>query len=173
MTPMAELVVCGLEDLPEAVASTAPSQVVSILGDKDFPELAGREHLRLRFHDIDEAQEGLTIPGEAAIRELLDFAAAWPREQPMVIHCLLGVSRSPAAALAILSQLNPGREADCVRALATVAPRVRPNRAVLALADGVLGCEGRLVTAARELGDGPYLGLPGVFRLAATLDKPS
>lgn len=170
---MAELVVCGLDDLATVVRGASPSHVVSILGDKTFPELAGPQHLRLRFHDIDESQEGLTSPAEAAIRELLDFAAAWPGEQPMVIHCLLGVSRSPAAALAVLSQLNPGREVDCVQALVGAAPGVRPNRAVLALADGVLKCEGRLVTAARELGDGPYQGLPGVFRLAAILDRPN
>ena len=72
---MAELVICGLDDLAGVVAERAPSHVISMLGDKDFPALAGTEHLKLRFHDIDQPQEGLLTPGEAAVRDLLDFAA--------------------------------------------------------------------------------------------------
>ena len=166
---MADLVICGLENVAEVMADEAPSHVVSILADKTFPDLPGTRHLRLRFHDIDKDQDGLLAPAAPAVRELLDFTAGWPRTQPLVIHCLLGVSRAPAAALAVLCQKNPGREADSVRALAQAAPGVRPNRAVVALADGLLGCEGRLVSASRALGGGPYRGLPGVFRLAAML----
>ena len=59
---MAELVICGLDDLAGVVAERAPSHVISMLGDKDFPALAGTEHLKLRFHDIDQPQEGLAHP---------------------------------------------------------------------------------------------------------------
>lgn len=160
---MAELVICGLDDLAGVVAERAPSHVISMLGDKDFPALAGTEHLKLRFHDIDQPQEGLLTPGEAAVRDLLDFAALWPGDRLLVIHCLLGVSRSPAAGLAVMCQRNLGREAACVDAMVQAAPGIRPNRAVLALADDVLGCEGRLMAAVKGVGTGEHTGLPGIF----------
>ena len=160
---MAELVICGLDDLAGVVAERAPSHVISMLGDKDFPALAGTEHLKLRFHDIDQPQEGLLTPCEAAVRDLLDFTAQWPGDRPLVVHCLLGVSRSPAAGLVVMCQRNLGREAACVDAMVQAAPGIRPNCAVLALADDVLGCEGRLMAAVKGVRTGAHTGLPGIF----------
>ena len=87
----------------------------------------------------------------------------WPGDRLLVIHCLLGVSRSPAAGLAVMCQRNLGREAACVDAMVQAAPGIRPNRAVLALADDVLGCEGRLMAAVKGVGTGEHTGLPGIF----------
>ena len=162
---MADLVICGLEDVAGVVAEQAPSHVISMLGDKAFPALPGTEHLKLRFHDIDQPQDGLLTPAEAAVRDLLDFTAQWPGQRPLVVHCLLGISRSPAAGLAVMCQRNLGREAACTDAMTRAAPGIRPNRAVLALADDLLGCDGRLMAAVKGLGSGAYTGLPGVFRV--------
>ena len=166
---MPELVVCSLADLNDVVSEVNPSDVISLLGDRAFPDLPGRRHLKLRFHDIEAPADGLTSAGTATIQALLAFADDWTLGRPMVIHCLLGISRSPAAALAILCGLNPGAEAEAVQALRQVAPGARPNRLMVSLADAVLGCQGRLVSAAAALGREPYRGLPGSFRLSSSL----
>ena len=119
------------------------SHVISMLGDKDFPALAGTGD-----------REGLAL----ARRPCATFTAAlWPGDRLLVIH------RDPAAGLAVMCQRNLGREAACVDAMVQAAPGIRPNRAVLALADDVLGCEGRLMAAVKGVGTGEHTGLPGIF----------
>ena len=67
----------------------------------------------------------------------------------MLVHCYAGVSRSTAAALIALAIRAPRREEEAVRALSDAAPHAYPNRRIIALADGLLGLDGRL-SLARE-----------------------
>ena len=72
--------------------------------------IAEADHLCLRMHDIAEAQEGMTPPGEVHVRSLLDFARSWDRAAPLVIHCYAGISRSTASAYIIAAALAPKRD---------------------------------------------------------------
>jgi len=76
------------------------------------------------------------------------------------VHCYAGISRSTAAALAILCQFNPGRELEAAQALRRAAPHARPNHCIIAIADQIMGLDGRLEGAVEAIGPGNYEGGP-------------
>ena len=95
---------------------------------------------------------------EETICQKLDFATAWDRQGPMLVHCYAGVSRSTAAALIILCQYNPGREMEAALALRWAAPHAKPNLRMIAIADQLLKCDGNLIDAVEAMGPGSYAG---------------
>jgi len=84
----------------------------------------------------------------------------------MLIHCMAGISRSMAAALIALVTKAGGREKEAAEQIRRAAPHAYPNRRMVALADGLLRCEGRLVDAREAMGPprltfaGPLVELP-------------
>ena len=68
----------------------------------------------------------------------------------LVIHCTAGISRSTAAFAILLAQRRPATEADVFAELRAVRPQAWPNSLMIALADDVLGADGRLVSELRE-----------------------
>ena len=77
------------------------------------PSIEPDRHLRLAMNDITEPQDGLVLPCETHVADLVEFALAWDRKAPLLIHCWAGISRSTAAAFISLCALNP--EADELR----------------------------------------------------------
>ncbi|RUW85672.1 protein tyrosine phosphatase, partial [Mesorhizobium sp. M8A.F.Ca.ET.023.01.1.1] len=86
--------VCSLAKIEETVARTGADRMLSLLAagtDVVRPASIPREnHLHLVMHDIAVAQDGMTMPGEEHVRNLLDFARRWDRARPMVVHCYAG-----------------------------------------------------------------------------------
>jgi predicted protein tyrosine phosphatase len=71
--------------------------------------IAADRHLILGVNDIAFAGTGnLVAPGEEHVAAIIGFARGWDRQAPLLVHCMMGVSRSPAAVKAI------GRGADYV-----------------------------------------------------------
>ncbi|KQQ18021.1 protein tyrosine phosphatase [Methylobacterium sp. Leaf123] len=165
--------VCPLSRLPEIVTASGASHLVTLatLGSAVERPAAIRpeHHLRVGFSDIVAPMEGHLPPGEAHVRSVLDFVAAWPREQPMVIHCYAGISRSTAAAYAAICALLPDRdEAALARELRRLAPSATPNRLFVEIADRLLGREGRMSAAISEIGRGAeaFEGTPFLLTVA-------
>lgn len=151
--------VCPLSKMPETVSKSGAQRLVTLINADtavDRPsQIAAQNYLRLSINDIWEAQEGMTLPGEAHMRQLLDFAGTWDRARPMVIHCYAGVSRSTASAYIIASALAPARdEMELARELRWLSPSATPNPRMIALADAMLGREGRMIEAIRSIGRG-------------------
>ena len=144
--------------------------MVSLLSpDQEAPPApAGMPRLILRFHDIAAPREGLIAPNRAMVADLLAFGAAWRNPGPLLIHCWMGVSRSPAAALGLACALDPTRdEVEIAAALRQASPIATPNRLIIALADDLLHREGRLIAAAAQIGRGLEAPHGTGFRLAA------
>ncbi|GJE44946.1 tyrosine phosphatase family protein [Methylobacterium soli] len=151
--------VCSLSRLHETVAATGADHVLTLVTTGSRVERpAGIDpecHGIVGVSDIVAAQDGHVLPGEAHLRQILDFVAAWPRDKPLVIHCYAGISRSTAAAYIAGCALNPGRdEADLARALRQASPSATPNRLLVEIADRLLGREGRMVAAIAGIGRG-------------------
>ena len=162
--------VCSLARLHATVEETGARRVVTLMRDVELvrrpPTIADADHLRLRFDDISEPIDGYTVPAEEHIAELLAFVRKWDRATPLVMHCYAGVSRSTAGAFVSVCALNPTRaEADIARALRRLSPTATPNIRIVALADRMLGRDGRMVAAIEAIGRGVecYEGHP--FRL--------
>lgn len=111
--------------------------------------------LRLAMHDLPEPQEGFVAPSPEHVTAILDFARAWDRNAPMVVHCYAGISRSTAAAFVIAAALQPERdESELARELRARSPTATPNPLIVAHADELLGRKGRMVSAIRAIGRG-------------------
>lgn len=141
------------------MARTGAERLLSLLAagtDVLRPASIMREnHLHLVMHDIAVAQDGMTMPGEEHVRNLLDFARRWDRARPMVVHCYAGISRSTASAYIIAAALAPKRdEAELARTLRTLSPSATPNPRLIAVADALLGRGGRMIAAIEAIGRG-------------------
>jgi predicted protein tyrosine phosphatase len=164
------LQVCSLARLPRTVAEINASHVLTLINAQTPvtrpASISEERHLYIAMSDIVEPLDGHIIPAEAHVRRLLGFVKTWDKAQPMVIHCYAGVSRSTAAALITACALNPDRnERDFAGLIRERSPTATPNLRLVAVADQILGREGRMVAAAEKIGRGEdcFEGVP--FRL--------
>ena len=162
--------VCSLSKIEQTVAATGAGWMLSLLAEGTPlarpAAIPSERHLYLSMHDIAEAQDGLTLPGEGHVRAVLDFARAWDRRQPLIVHCFAGISRSTASAYIIAAALAPHRdETELAATLRRLSPSATPNPRLIALADQILGRDNRMVEAIRSIGRGAdaFEGVP--FRL--------
>ena len=132
------------------------------------PSIGPDRHLRLDMNDICEPADGLLLPHEDHVADLVRFALDWDRNAPLLIHCWAGISRSTAAAFISLCALNPkADELDLARVLRQASPTANPNRRLVALGDGVLARSGRMTAAIEEIGPGELAEEGPVFALPA------
>lgn len=163
MTPasISVLTICGIEELP-AQGSRSVSHVLSVL-DPDWPDIAAfadyGDHHRttLRFHDIIDPAPGMVMPARAHVEAILGFgdalqaSSAERSDGHLLVHCHMGVSRSTAAMLTLMAQVEPEAAEDALfERLRQIRPQAWPNSVMVGFADDMLGRGGRLVEA---LGD--------------------
>jgi predicted protein tyrosine phosphatase len=138
------------------------THILSLLGIEGAPDtplgIDPARHLHIEVDDYPASFAGDIVPTMEHVTELLDFATAWDRQGPMLVHCYAGVSRSTAAALIVLCQYNPGREMEAALALRWAAPHAKPNLRMIAIADQLLKCDGNLIDAVEAMGPGSYAG---------------
>lgn len=151
--------VCPLSKVEATVARAGAQGLVSLLSaDTEITRpaaIAADNHLLLVMNDIAEMREGMTMPGEGHVRRLLAFARSWERAKPLVVHCYAGVSRSPASAYIMAAALAPERsEVELARTLRFQSPTATPNPRLIAVADALLGRNGRMVAAIKAIGRG-------------------
>lgn len=102
------------------------------------------DHLVLRFEDLDHGPSNVTLPTREHARQVLAFGRKHAAGK-LLVHCVAGVGRSPAAALAVLAdRYGPGREADALEELLRLRPDAVPNLALTMAADEELDREGAL-----------------------------
>jgi predicted protein tyrosine phosphatase len=166
--------VCGLAVLPDLTNELQPTHMVSLLGDDPFPStpdsVVPDGHLKIQMHDISEPQPGFIAPDREHLERLLDFAQDWRRSGPLVIHCYAGISRSTAAALMVVCSYNQGREREAAQMLRRRAPHAYPNQRMIALADDLLGCGGRLREAVDAMAAPDFLAPLRVIELPIRLE---
>jgi predicted protein tyrosine phosphatase len=151
--------VCPLSKVEQIVSNTGAEKLLSLLSagtEMIRPaSVAPENHLHLVMHDIAEVQDGMTMPGEAHVRRLLDFARAWDRSRPLVVNCYAGISRSTASAYIIAAALAPSRdEVELAQTLRWLSPSATPNPRLVAVADAILGRDGRMIAAVKAIGRG-------------------
>jgi predicted protein tyrosine phosphatase len=131
------------------------------------PSIGPDRHLRLAMNDICEPAEGLVLPCQEHVADLVQFALDWDREAPLLIHCWAGISRSTAAAFIALCALNPeADELGLARALRQASPTASPNRRLVALGDETLSRQGRMIAAVETIGRGEFAEEGRVFALS-------
>ena len=152
--------ICSYKWMLENVNDYQPKYLVSVMdyGETiETPPSISRDN-HLRFNICDSSEWSRKTDRKALLR-LLDFGSNWNGRDRVLVHCGLGISRSPAIALILACQKSPGRESDVARSLRLLAPFVSPNPDVIDVADDLLNLRGELVRARKAMG-GPQLEEP-------------
>ena len=161
--------VCSLAEMPRHVRALRPAYVFSLVRDDEQPEtppeIDASRHLRIAIDDISEPMEGCTLPSEHHVGELIESLRATEPDARVLLHCIAGISRSTAAALIALTLDADGREQEAARQLRLAAPHAHPNRRIIALADEILGRDGRLIAAREAMGPGDFLSVAPLVEL--------
>ncbi len=170
---MPRLHVCSLARISETVARTGARSLVTLINPGTrVPRptgIAPERHRYIAVSDIIAPNPGEVLPEREHLDDLLDFVHDWDRAEPMVIHCLAGVSRSTAAAFIAVCALGPERdEGEIARALRAASPTATPNARLIALADAALKRGGRMSDAIAAIGRGAecFAGEPFALELA-------
>ena len=134
-------------------ASCAELTCLISIGDANDPlpqgyENAGRK-VRWLIADV-ITEDGAT---EDDVRRIIELAEELrSKGGTVLIHCEAGVSRSTATALIMYAYwLGPGREDEAMERVIAQRPFAIPNRRMVALADRLLGLDGRLLQARDDL----------------------
>jgi predicted protein tyrosine phosphatase len=151
--------VCSLARAEGLIAQRQPERVVSLLDPATpFPKARGLgegRHLKLPLHDILEDAPGFKAPCGDRVGEMIAFVSAWGRDDPILIHCYAGISRSTATAFVTACIHNPRTdEEEIAWAIRRASPTATPNARIVALADAALGRSGRMSRAAAGIGRG-------------------
>ena len=157
---MTAIVVAPLARIAEMAVRHKAREMISLLAaNQDFhrPAVINAErHLKLGMNDITFAGTGdLIAPQEAHVSEIIAFAQAWDRTQPLLVHCWMGVSRSPAAAVIASLAIAPEDDDEALaNRLRQASPFATPNSRLIEIGDRMLGRNGRLIAAIKAIGRG-------------------
>ncbi len=157
---MTGIIVCPLPSIAEIAVRHGAREMVSLIAEKqDFHRpgvIAADRHLKLAMNDIGFAGTGdLIAPSEQHVERLIGFVREWDQSAPIIIHCWMGVSRSPAAAAIAVLSLHPEEDDfELAARLRKVAPHATPNTRLIEIGDTMLGRGGRLVKAIKGIGRG-------------------
>jgi predicted protein tyrosine phosphatase len=169
---MPRLHICSLSRVTETVRTTGARSLVTLINVDTLvtrpAEIDPERHLFIGMSDITEPLDGHVLPAEEHVKQLIAFAKQWDRNEPLVVHCHAGVSRSTAAAFIIACALAPSRaESEIADAIRRGSPTATPNRRMVAIADAILNRKGRMIAAIARIGRGSdcYEGVPFVLEL--------
>jgi len=157
---MTAIVVSPLSRIGEmAVRHKAREMVTLIAKEQAFHRpavIAAERHLTLQMNDIAfKGNDTLIAPDDAHVLRLIEFAHAWDQSAPLLIHCWMGISRSPAAAIVVALALYPDQdERDLAARLRAVSPYATPNTRIIEIGDRLLQRNGKLVAAIKSIGRG-------------------
>ncbi len=157
---MAGIVVSPLARIAEMAVRHGCREMLSLIAKgQDFHRPAiidGAKHLTIGINDITFAGTGeLVAPQEAHVEQIIGFARAWDRTQPLLVHCWMGISRSPAAALIAALAVEPDQDdRELAERLRRVSSYATPNARLVEIGDNALSRSGRLIAAVRAIGRG-------------------
>ncbi len=127
----------------------APWQTVIFEADQLPPD-----RLVLAFNDIAAPEPGHIAPDDSIVRAIVGFGRACRPDDDVLVHCWMGVSRSPAAAYIIACARAPGEEQAIAEELRRRSPTATPNPLLVSLADDCLARNGRMIEAIKGIGRG-------------------
>lgn len=160
-------------DLLASAVSSKFTHVISINNPGEEPPRSLKahqgQHLLLAFHDItDPPSGGMVPPSRKDVEKILAFAENIEPEHEVLVHCAAGISRSSAAALAIIaSKLEPtaANAQLAIETLLAIKDIIHPNHNMVVDTDHLLGYGGHLRAAyASTFEGGSLLWMPASLR---------
>ena len=147
--------VCDRSSVSKKTSKHGCTHVLSLLDPGKRPFLhpkTDRKNWRILFFEDNLDEHDLNSPTREHVSKILEWGKTLPDDAVVLVHCEAGVSRSTAAALALLVQHHGVDKIDeCVKLLLEVRPTACPNPLITKWADDQLGCDGKLHNAAEEV----------------------
>jgi len=144
--------VCSRSAVARKTSQFSATHILSLLdpGKRPFLHPTTDRHNWLLLHFEDNLDEhALHSPTRDDVARILEWGARLPADAVVLVHCEAGISRSTAAALALLVQHHGIENLDqCVQMLLEVRPFACPNPIITKFADEQLCCDGKLHKAA-------------------------
>jgi len=153
-----------------AVDRYKPVRIISTLAAEQVPAtpsyMPPENHLALSFNDISTPISGMKAVMPHDIERLINFTNDWKENEPILIHCWMGISRSTATAFSLCNYFHSEiSEMDWAKLLRQASPSATPNSRIVSLMDAAMNREGRLIKAAKSIGRGEYASLGNMFTL--------
>jgi len=158
--PPFALTICGVMEFSR-INRRSITHAVSIWHPTDSTEewiglvrdgLPGAAVLPVVFDDVESARDGYLPASRDQVGEVIEFGRRLRGGDHLLIHCMAGVSRSTACALAILTaHFGPGSERTAAETVRALRRQARPNRLIVTHADAILERQGALVQACVEV----------------------
>jgi len=155
--------VCQRSAVSRKTSQVGATHVLSLLdpGKQPFlhPKTDRKNWLLLHFEDnLNETDAN--SPTRAHVAKILEWGQSLPHNAVVLVHCEAGVSRSTAAALALLVQHHGNDKIDeCIQLLLEVRPVACPNPLITLFADEQLGCNGELHEKAEKVANAKIIKL--------------
>jgi predicted protein tyrosine phosphatase len=153
--------VCSRQHVAKTTSKVGATHVLSLLDPGVRPFLhprTDRKNWRLFLFEDCINETETNAPTKDTVENILAWGKGLPADAIVLVHCEAGVSRSTAAALALMVQ-ERGREKidECLDLLLERRPEACPNPLITKWADEILGCDGHLHAAAEEVASGKIL----------------
>jgi len=163
---MFALRIVAFADLEEGVPLFAPSHIISMM-DTALTLPGEHAHLRVAVDDVTVPIEGYIHPVQAHLDQVLAFTADLTAMDRLLVHCFAGISRSTAAAIAVLIQHGIDY-AEAFKMVAAERPMLLPNRALIRLTDRHFGLDGALEAHVKRFYRQQTLAWRAAYRLHGT-----
>lgn len=169
---MPSIIVSPLKTIGEMAGRHQAREMISLIAENHNFHRPGiidpGRHLTVAVNDISFAgKDGLVAPQESHVAAIIDFARGWDRSAPLLIHCWMGVSRSPAAALIAALATSPELDdEDLAGKLRAASAQATPNARLVEIGDKALGRNGRLIAAVKAIGRGADYAGEAPFAIA-------
>mgnify|MGYP006268272615 CR=1 FL=1 len=146
------IIVCEKGKVAKLTSVHNATHVISLLDPGDRPFLHPNHKVIWRsFPCEDQLNENEpNAPTRELVKNLLDFFDELNENSVVIVHCHAGVSRSTAAALALLVKKTNDIELS-IETLKQIRPIACPNPVISKFADELLGCDGKLFEASEKL----------------------
>lgn len=124
---MFDIQVVSLDQVPVIIETGWPTKIISLV-KQDMPDY-GPHHLHIKFDDICHPIDGHVHPERSHLLQILDFTKDLIEDDKVLVHCLAGISRSTAAAIAILIQ-HGMNYLDAYHQIELYSPYLSPNQLI-------------------------------------------
>jgi predicted protein tyrosine phosphatase len=168
---MPVILISPLKTIGEVAGRHGAREMISLIAERqDFHRpgiIDPARHLKVAVNDIAFAgKDGLVAPDDVHVSAIIDFARNWDQRAPLLVHCWMGVSRSPAAALIAALAVTPQLDdAVLVAQLRAASAQASPNVRLIDIGDRLLGRNGRLIAAIKAIGRGADYSGDAPFKL--------
>ncbi|NHK28941.1 hypothetical protein FF098_013545 [Parvularcula flava] len=165
------IILCPYDRVEAALKKFEPDRVITIMdtvGSANFAGIPPERHLKIGYTMAEAARTQKCAPhcDTVRIRQMIDFAAGNDWSKPLLVHCRLGLSRSPAAALIIQCALSPDiPEVRFAEDMRTLSRDVEPSFMMLAQADDLLQRDGRMLDALDAMGESSGASVGEILRI--------